>query len=104
MLSRHLNRLFPELVSQLGKDLTAYLVVKTNAALNLQTQLREAGSPPEAARETALAELLPVPEDEREQPEEYEMADAAASQEAVATQALMTSLSSPQRPPRTLPI
>lgn len=65
MLDRHVQRFLPELRAELAQDYQAYLQVTTHGAKELYHRLLDEGSDPMAARELAMAQLLPVPEDER---------------------------------------
>jgi hypothetical protein len=58
MLRRSLERTRPELVKELGSELKAYLQVQVASALDLLERLESQGTPPEAAREAALKQLL----------------------------------------------
>lgn len=68
MLRRHLSRCFPELCQELRRsgDMESYVVVMTEGAAEMYSDLVQRGTPPEIAREAALALLLQVPEDETE--------------------------------------
>jgi hypothetical protein len=88
MLERHLRRLFPQLVQELGDDLEAYLVVMTYDAMNLANRLEDEGTDPHTARELALEQLLPKAPDEEDRPEPWEVEGGIASMEAAAERAL----------------
>lgn len=95
-LKRHLERLFPELVKELGSDLESYLQVQTHDAMDLATRLEDEGTPPQMARELAMQRLYPTPEDEIPQTEQWEM-DA---QNAALNEAAMQALTGEKAPPR----
>lgn len=90
MLQRHLERLFPKLVQDLkaAGDYPSYLMVQTSAALDLYAKLANEGSHPEDARELALAQLLPRPQDELDLPEAWENEDGLDDQATAAEQTL----------------
>jgi hypothetical protein len=103
MLERHLRRLFPKLVKELGKEFPAYLQVKTSQALNLKSRLiLEQGMAPEVADELAKEELLPrLPADEN-RPERWE-AEGQEDTQAEAFRKFLLNSPTPSRPPRTTP-
>lgn len=78
-LERHLRRLFPDLVTELGADLTPYLEVQVHLAHERMYRMEDQGMDPQAAREMALADLYPTPPDEQDQPEPWEVDDAQAA-------------------------
>lgn len=98
MLERHLRQFFPELVSELASNLPAYLSVQTASAMDLAERLEDQGTPPDAARELALSQLLPTPPDELEQPTRWEAEEALARQDQAALQQLLST----NRPQRTI--
>ena len=61
MLDRHLKANFPALVKELGKQYQDYLQARTNEVMNLEVTMIHQGTDPQAARELAMQDLLPVP-------------------------------------------
>lgn len=58
LLRRAVARDRPQLAKELGAELEPYLRVRTADALTQYEQLVDQGTPPDTAREIALAELL----------------------------------------------
>ena len=64
MFHVHLLRNYPDLVREFQvkrRCLAHYIIVRTNNAMNRADQLEREGTPPETAKELALAELLQAP-------------------------------------------
>jgi hypothetical protein len=100
-LHRHLLRTNPNLVAELqaSREFHAYLVVRTNDAMNRAHQLEEQGTPPATARELALDELLTK---QPEPPAPWET--AAAVQDVLSAVAKhLENLSQQSRRPTTQP-
>ncbi len=72
MLDRYLKENFPNLVQELEAlgDYENYLVTRVEGAREKQSLMIEQGTAPQAARELALAELLPAPSEEEEERDE----------------------------------
>lgn len=103
MLGRHLNRCFPDLVKELGKDLQAYLRAATFEAMLFCEKLEDQGTPNQTAEELALQQLLQTPPDELDKPTATEIEDSLSGQEQAALQALLSAPST-KKPPRTIPL
>lgn len=93
MLQRHLERLFPLLVKELGPDLKPYCQTMTSEAMDLADKLENQGTDPETARELAMDRLLPKPPDEQENSEPWEVEGG----EAALTDAAQQFLTQPQQ-------
>lgn len=59
-LRKHLTEIFPALVKELGKDFENYLQSITADVMELYQTMLDQGTDPQAARELAMAELLPA--------------------------------------------
>lgn len=91
MLERHLRSYLPDLVTELESqgDFQAYLQVQTNHAMQECLALEDQGMDPLNAQESAMQTLLPIPPDEIDRPEGWEL-EAGQSE---ATDAMMRLLS-----------
>ena len=94
-LKRHLERLFPALVKELGPAFPHDLQVQTSNAMDFEDQILDSGTHPETARELARDRLLPKPPDEEDRPAAWEL-EAAKENEAEAAMKFLTA--KPKKP------
>jgi len=63
-LRRHMERHLPKMTEELGEDLTDFLIVRVERALEMIPKLMEQGLGPMEARNEAMREMYPLGEDD----------------------------------------
>lgn len=78
MLRRHLTAYLPYLTKELSEsdNLDAFVVTKTHQAIEECSAREERGMSPEVAEELTFESFFPIPPDELDQPEDWEMEGA----------------------------
>lgn len=69
LLRRHMQEHLPKLTAELGSMFDAFLICRTNSAMEMLIDLVHNGTEPRVARSLMMTELLPLGEDDQAEAE-----------------------------------